>query len=159
MSTPEVPLAVDALAVPPRTAPSIYPAPFAALMVHRRKTVLGDLFGLTNFGVNLTRLAPGGISALRHSHVLQDEFVYVLEGNPTLVTNEGEVELAPGHCSGYKAGTGRSHQLVNRTDREVVYLEIGDRSVGDAVHYPEEDLRAEQHEGRWRFLHKDGTPY
>jgi uncharacterized cupin superfamily protein len=153
------PVAVIAADVEPRKLPSGYPAPFVPLVQGRQKRVLGDLFGLANFGVNLTRILPGSMSALLHSHARQDEFVYILEGEPTLVTEDGERQLAPGHCAGFKAGTGLAHHLVNRTDRDVVYLEIGDRTPGDSVHYPNDDMRAEFNDGRWRFLHRDGTPY
>ena len=98
-------------------------------MAGRDKRPLGDLFGLTNFGVNITRLAPGGASALRHAHTKQDEFVYILEGRPTLVTDAGRTALDPGMCAGFKAGSGDAHCLVNETGADVVYLEIGDRTA------------------------------
>ena len=153
------PLAVSADAVPPRQQASVYPAPFAARMDGRVKRVLGDLFGLTNFGVNLTTLRPGAQSALRHGHARQDEFVYVLAGHPTLLTDQGETPLAPGQCAGFRAGSGDAHALVNCTEADVVYLEVGDRTEGDRVHYPDDDLEARRVDGRWRFFHKDGTPY
>jgi uncharacterized cupin superfamily protein len=128
-------------------------------MTGRVKQPLGDLFGLANFGVNLTRLAPGAVSALRHAHTLQDEFVYVLEGHPTLVTDAGDMPLRPGMCAGFKAGTGDGHQLVNRSSEDVVYLEVGDRTAGDIGSYPDDDLQAVSVDGAWRFTHKDGTPY
>jgi uncharacterized cupin superfamily protein len=128
-------------------------------MAKREKRPLGDIFGLSNFGVNLTELAPGGESALLHCHSRQDEFVYILEGEPTLVTDRGEVVLFPGMCAGFPA-QGIAHQLVNRTDRTVVYLEIGDRTPGDEGSYPRDDLKATlEPSGVWRFTHKDGTPY
>jgi uncharacterized cupin superfamily protein len=153
------PVAVLAPDVAPRAKKSIYPEPFAALMAGREKRILGDLFGLTNFGVNLTRLAPGGTSALLHSHVVQDEFIYVLEGEPTLETDAGKTPLRPGMCAGFKGGTGDAHRLVNETDRDVVYLEIGDRVPGDGVNYPDDDLEAVSVGGAWQFRHKDGSPY
>ncbi|HSC95727.1 MAG TPA: cupin domain-containing protein, partial [Burkholderiales bacterium] len=128
MANPAYPLAIVAEDAPPRTKASNYPEPFASRMAGRRKQPLGDLFGLTNFGVNLTRLAPGAASALRHAHSLQDEFVYVLNGHPTLHTDEGRTRLAPGTCAGFKAGTGNGHRLINETGEEVAYLEIGDRT-------------------------------
>ncbi|HEX3972900.1 MAG TPA: cupin domain-containing protein [Stellaceae bacterium] len=153
------PLAIDAADAPPRTKPSNYPEPFFSRMGRREKHPLGDLFGLKNFGVNLTRLKPGGESALLHRHSKQDEFIYILEGNPTLVTDEGEIALAPGMCAGFAAG-GIAHQLVNRTDRDVVYLEIGDRAPGDDGTYPVDDLKAAlSPDGKWQFTHKDGRPY
>lgn len=153
------PVAITAADVPPRSRTTVYPAPFAARVAGRQKTGLGDFFGLTNFGVNLTRLAPGAQSALRHAHRVQDEFIYILEGTPTLVTDAGETELAPGMCAGFKAGTGDAHHLVNRSAGEVVYLEIGDRLPGDAATYPDDDLQAVQVDGRWVISHKDGRPY
>jgi uncharacterized cupin superfamily protein len=151
--------AIVAADVAPRTKPSNYPEPFASRMAGRVKRALGDRFGLTNFGVNLTRLLPGAASALRHAHGKQDEFIYVLEGRPSLITDAGEQVLAPGMCAGFKAGTGDGHQLVNRTESDVVYLEVGDRTAGDSAVYPDDDLQAILVEGQWRFLHKDGTPY
>lgn len=153
------PVAILAAQAPERTKRSNYPEPFAALVAGRDKRPLGDLFALSNFGVNLTRLAPGAISALRHAHSLQDEFVYVLQGCPVLVTDAGETPLCPGMCAGFKAGTGDGHQLVNRSDEDVLYLEVGDRSAGDAATYPDDDLRAVTANGAWLFTHKDGTPY
>ena len=145
--------------VAPRRVPSAYPEPFASRMAGREKRALGDAFGLVNFGVNLTRLAPGAVSALRHAHTTQDEFLYVLEGHPTLVTDAGAAELAPGMCAGFRAGSGDAHHLVNRSEAPVLYLEVGDRSSGDIVHYPDDDLQAVFEDGLWRFLHKDGRPY
>jgi uncharacterized cupin superfamily protein len=153
------PIACVAADAPPRAKPSTYPEPFATLMRGREKRALGDLFGLTNFGVNLTRLAPGGLSALRHAHTRQDEFVYILRGHPTLVTDEGRTPLSPGMCAGFKAGTGNGHHLVNETDDEVVYLEVGDRVPGDEASYPDDDMKAVIADGKYRFLHRDGTPY
>jgi uncharacterized cupin superfamily protein len=159
MNTKQTPVAIVAADVAPRTKPSNYPEPFASRMAGRVKRALGDRFELTNFGVNLTRLSPGAVSALRHAHGKQDEFIYVLEGQPTLVTDAGEQVLSPGMCAGFKAGTGDGHQLANRTTSEVVYLEVGDRSAGDTAVYPDDDLQAVFVEGQWRFLHKDGSPY
>jgi uncharacterized cupin superfamily protein len=152
-------IAVAGDAVAPRTRPSSYPEPFFSRMAKREKRALGDVFGLKNFGVNLTTLAPGGESALLHRHSKQDEFVYVLEGEPTLVTDHGEVALRPGMCAGFPA-QGLAHHLVNRTDRTVVYLEIGDRTPGDEGSYPADDLRATQGpDGNWIYSHRDGRPY
>lgn len=158
-STKSSPLALVATDVPPRTKPSNYPEPFFSRMLKREKRQLGEQFGLKNFGVNLTRLFPGGESALLHRHTKQDEFIYILEGRPTLVTDEGEVELEPGMCAGFPAA-GRAHQLVNRTAADVVYIEIGDRTAGDEGSYPVDDLQAKMAaSGKWIFTHKDGTPY
>ncbi len=153
------PIAVTAAEAPIRTRPTAYPEPFAARLAGRTKHPLGDLFGLTNFGVNLTRLAPGAISALRHWHAAQDEFVYILKGHPTLVTDEGRTRLAPGVCAGFPAGLANGHHLLNETSEEVLFLEIGDRTAGDQGSYPDDDLEARLVDGKWRFFHKDGTPY
>lgn len=153
------PVACVAAEVAPRTTPSNYPEPFKSQMAGREKRALGDVFGLGNFGVNLTRLAPGAVSALRHSHTVQDEFIYVLEGSPTLHTDEGYTQLVPGMCAGFKAGSGNGHHLINQTNAEVVYLEVGDRSPGDQGLYPDDDLKAQLQNGKWQFAHKDDTPY
>jgi uncharacterized cupin superfamily protein len=153
------PIAIEAEAAPPRTKPSNYPEPFFSRMAKREKRPLGDLFGLRNFGVNLTRLFPGGESALLHRHSRQDEFIYILEGEPTLVTDAGEVELSPGMCAGFPAA-GIAHHLVNRTGTDVVYLEIGDRTAGDEGSYPNDDIQALLGaDGKWQFTHKDGRLY
>jgi uncharacterized cupin superfamily protein len=153
------PLAVHAAAVPSRTGARILPEPFASRLARRVKHPLGDAFGLKAFGVNLTRLAAGDVSALHHRHSAQDELVYVLEGRPTLVTDQGEVELSPGMCAGFPAA-GTAHHLENRTAQEVVVLEVGDRAGGDKVTYPTEDLALEfGPDGRPRLTHRDGTPY
>ena len=158
MTDAKRPTTIQASDAAPRTKPSNYPEPFFSRMGKREKRPLGDLFGLTNFGVNLTRIAPGGESALLHRHSRQDEFVYILEGRPTLVTESGETLLEPGMCAGFPAG-GEAHQLVNRTEDEVVYLEIGDRTPGDEGSYPRDDLKAVLVDGKWVFTRKDGTPY
>lgn len=153
------PLALRAAEAPLRTKRSNYPEVFQSRVSGREKRPLGDLFGLANFGVNLTRLRPGGESALLHRHTRQDEFVYVLEGTPTLVTDRGEVMLEPGTCAGFPAGD-VAHHLVNRSEADVVYLEIGDRTPGDTATYPADDLAAAQDAGgRWVFTHKDGSSY
>jgi len=129
------------------------------MMKGRTKRALGDHFGLINFGVNLTTLAPGSLSALRHAHSRQDEFIYVISGTLTLRTDEGDLELSPGMCAGFRAGSNDAHQLINRGASEAVYLEVGDRTSGDEAIYPDDDLQARMHEGQWIFTHKDGTPY
>jgi len=159
MSEATKPAAIHAARVPDRVVPSAYPEPFASRMAGRTKKQLGTPFGLTNFGVNLTRLAPGAMSALRHAHAVQDEFVYILEGTPTLVTDQGPTLLSPGMCAGFKAGSGDAHHLVNESKQDVVYLEIGDRTPGDSASYPDDDLLASGTAGNWHFTHKDGTPY
>lgn len=159
MSTSNRPVAIVAADAAPRTKPSNYPEPFASRMAGRIKRQLGDVFELTNFGVNLTRLTPGSVSSLRHAHSRQDEFIYILEGRPTLHTDEGFTTLAPGMCAGFKGGTGNAHHLINETAEDVVYLEIGDRMPGDEGSYPDDDLVATMVDAKWTFAHKDGRPY
>jgi len=152
------PVAVVAEELPERPKPHF--GPFIGRLNARQKRVLGDVFGLTNFGVNLTRLPPGAISALRHAHTRQDELVYILEGEATLVTNAGETRLRPGMVAGFKAGTGDAHQLVNRGERDVVFIEVGDRIAGDEVAYPDDDVAGTLGaDGKYQYRHKDGTPY
>lgn len=153
------PVAIEAFVAPVRAKKSNYPEPFASLMAGREKRPLGNVFGLSNFGVNLTRLAPNAVSALRHAHSRHDEFIYILSGHPTLETDAGQTPLAPGMCAGFKAGTGNAHQLLNRTTEPVVYLEISDRTPGDEGSRPGDDLQAVLADGRWQFSHKDGTPH
>lgn len=159
MSENKTPLYLNAKEIPLREKPSNYPEPFFSRMKSREKRILGEPFGLTNFGVNLTRLKPGGISALLHRHTKQDEFIYILEGTATLKTEVEKVILKGGMCAGFPAN-GVAHQLLNETDEDVVYLEIGDRTKGDTATYPNDDLKAEQdNNGNWIFTHKNGTPY
>lgn len=153
------PIAVVAAEAPPRAKSTNYPEPFASRMAGRTKRTLGELFGLHNFGVNLTTLKPGSVSSQRHAHTKQDEFLYVLQGHPTLHTDEGKTRLSPGMCAGFRAGSGNAHHLINETSEDVVYLEVGDRAPGDGATYPDDDLEAVLVEGRWQFRHKDGTPY
>ena len=154
------PVALNASEVAPRKTRSAYPEQFVSRLGDRLKRPLGDQFGLTIFGVNLTTLPPGAMSALRHAHTRQDEFIYILEGAPTLITDAGETELKPGMCAGFKCGTSDGHHLINRGMTDVVYLEVGDRTLGDEVHYPDDDIVAiKTPDGSRRFTHKDGTPY
>ena len=159
MPSPKKPSAVVAAEVNPRAKASNYPEPFATQVAGRTKRQLGEVFGLTNFGVNLTQMAPGAISALRHWHSQQDEFIYVLEGCVTLITDGGETLLSAGMCAGFKAGEGDGHQLVNRSELPALYLEVGDRTQGDQVFYPDDDLEAYTENSQWRFRHKNGEAY
>ena len=154
-----LPIAVQADTVPSRSVRTVYPKIFSTLFAGRDKKPLGTVFGLRNFGVNLTRLSPCSRSALRHAHARQDEFIYILEGHPTLLTDDGATPLAPGMCAGFKAGTGNAHHLVNHSSTDVLYLEIGDRTADDEVTYPDDDLIAWESAGAWVFSHKDGSPY
>lgn len=158
MPDPKPPIALRAADCPPRGRVSAYPdaivARLEAAFAGREKRALGAVFGLSNFGVNLTRLAPGAISALRHAHARQDEFIYVLAGTPTLVTDAGETLLESGLCAGFAAGSGDAHHLINRSGAELLCLEVGDR-----VPYPDDDLAAEITDAGWRFTRADGTAY
>ena len=147
--------ALDPATVPERTGSS-YPPPLDVPCRARRKRALGNEVGVTHFGVNLTRLEPGAWSAQRHWHTRQDEFVYVLEGEVTLVTDAGEQTLGPGMAAGFPAGAADGHHLVNRTARPALYLEVGDRTSGDEVHYPDVDLFVD---ASFRIRHKNGDPY
>ncbi len=145
--------------IPPRTKKSVYPEPFARRMQGRTKSQLGNHYGIQKFGVNLTQLIPQAESALLHKHSLQEEFIYVISGHPTLYQGNQKTELSPGMCVGFTPD-GEAHKIVNLTNQPVTYLEIGDREIGDLVEYPEDDLVAKMNaDGNWSFTHKDGTPY
>ncbi len=153
------PIAVTAMDVPPRAKLSGYPADLIAKIGAREKRTLGDIFGLANFGVNITRLPPGAASALRHAHEKQDEFVYIVQGACTLVTDAGETAMTAGMCAGFPAGTGDAHHLVNRGDADCVYLEVGDRTLFERVTYPDDDLDIRPGpDGKSVYFRKDGTP-
>lgn len=144
----------------PESNASIMPEPLRARNRTRWYRRLGAAAGLTNFGVNLCRIVPGGQSSYRHAHSHQDEFVWVLEGRPTLVTDAGEQELAPGMCAGFPKGGGDGHHFLNRTDTDAVLLVIGDRTAGDVVTYPDDDLLGTPLDGGgYVFTHKDGSAY
>jgi len=125
----------------------------------RSRKRLGDAAGLTHFGVNLTTLEPGAASALRHWHAAEDEFVYLLSGEVVLCEDGSEVVLGPGDAAGFKAGVGNGHCLVNRSDRNAVYLEVGTRAARETVQYPDVDMRVERDERGRRYLRKSGEPY
>ena len=137
----------------------VYPQPYRSVTDGREKAALGNVAGLTQFGVNLTRLKPGAASALRHWHEQEDEFVYVLEGELVLIEGDGEMPLRPGDCAGFKAGVPNGHQLVNKSQRDAVYLEIGTRAATERAHYPDADLVLERDQNGMRFLHKSGALY
>lgn len=136
----------------------VYPGELGKVTHGREKAVLGNAIGLTQFGVNLTRLKPGAASALRHWHETEDEFVYILEGEATLVENAGEVMLRAGECAGFKASDPNGHCLVNRSASDVLYIEVGTRAARDHYHYPDVDLEGEKNENGVRFWSKSGKP-
>jgi uncharacterized cupin superfamily protein len=150
--------ALDPQAVAPRTD-SGYPEPFRSRVLPREKRSLGAALGLTKFGVNLTTLPPGKESSMRHWHTHEEEFVFVLEGEVVLRTDDGEQTLVAGTCAGFKAGATDGHQLVNRSSRPAVYLEVGTRDDADAVVYPDVDMMWNPAVHPDRFTHRDGTPY
>lgn len=153
------PVAFDPLALPESNATS-YPAIFRADNMTRWFRQLGNHAGLKNFGVNLVRIVPGGQSSSRHAHSMQDEFVYVLQGEVVLETNAGPEILKPGMCAGFAAGSGNAHRLVNRSSADAMILVVGDRTRGDEVTYPDIDNHARMDDGG-RYVHtrKDGTPH
>lgn len=152
------PPALDPVTVKP-DAGSDYPEPFRAAVAARERRALGDVLGLTNFGVNLLRLPSGYASSQRHWHSKQDEFVYVIEGEVVLVTDTGEQVLAAGMVAGFPAGEADGHHLLNRSGRDALLLEVGDRTSGDEVDYPDIDLLVRWIDGEERYVQKDGSPY
>ena len=138
---------------------SNYPDGFSSVVAGRSKKRLGDAAGLENFGVNLVKLAPGSWSALRHWHVKQDEFIYILEGEVTLVTNAGQQILKAGMAAGFPAGEADGHHLINCSNSVATYLEIGDRTPAEEINYPDVDLIAKHNIQGWVFTHKDGREY
>lgn len=149
---------IDPENIPQRTA-SNYPEQFQPRIIGRIKQALGDAVGIKNFGVNLVKLMLGSCSALRHWHSKQDEFIYVIEGEITLIANEGEQILTPGMMAGFPVEKADGHQLVTKSNQIVTYLEVGDRSPGDEANYPDDDLIAKATENGWIFLRKDGNKY
>jgi uncharacterized cupin superfamily protein len=145
----------------PAVSGSRYPAPFGEACAARTSLRLGDAAGLTQFGANLVRLPPGSWSSQRHWHALEDEFVYVLEGELVLVTDDGEEQLRVGDCAGFKAGERNGHCLQNRSPEQAVVLTIGSRNDADYGEYPDIDLKFTEgrYSGTGRYLHKNGDPY
>ena len=142
-----------------RLGTTFYPPQYAVVCKTREKRALGDQFGLSQFGVNLTTLPPGCWSSLRHWHAAEDEFVYVLEGEITLIDEHGEHILKPGMCAGFKAGTGNGHHLINRTDRVAHYIEVGSRMADEEVIYSDVDMKLTcKNGGAYVRTRKDGSP-
>jgi uncharacterized cupin superfamily protein len=149
---------VDIAKVPVKSG-SVYPDEFKPEHEGRHKQALGDVVGLTQFGVNITRISPGASSALRHWHEQEDEFIYMLEGELVLIENGGETVLRSGDAAGFKAGSRDAHKLINRTDRDAIYFEVGTRAEFERVHYPDVDLVMERTATSRRYLRKNGEPY
>jgi uncharacterized cupin superfamily protein len=146
---------IDISSAPERSG-TRYPAPFAGPCQGRRSRRLGDAAGLTQFGVNLVEVPPGGWSSQRHWHTHEDEFVWMLEGELAMITDEGEEVMRTGDCAGFKAGDRNGHHFQNRSSLKAVFLVVGSRNEADECGYPEIDLRALPDRG---FTHRDGTPY
>lgn len=157
MSEPRPP-AMDPAQIPEQSTTG-YPEPYRSRAAGRHRRRLGDAAGLKNFGVNLTRLDPGSESSMRHWHAKQDEFIYVLEGEVTLVTDAGRQRLGAGMAAGFPAGKADGHQLVNESAKPALYLEIGDRTPNDAATYSDVDMAARMVDGKWQFTHKGGSPF
>ena len=153
-----MPVIKDPLALEGRRG-TLYPKQFAGGLDGRVKRALTESLGLTQFGVNVTTLEAGAISAQRHWHEAEDEFIYVLSGEITLVKNAGSQVLPVGAAVGFPKGDGDGHQLVNRSNAPATYLEIGTRAPVDDVDYPDIDMKAEKRDGKFRFLTKKGEPY
>ena len=136
-----------------------YPEPFRQAVAGRERKRLGNTVGLDQFGVNLSRLKPGAASSQRHWHQNEDELVYMLEGELVLVEDNGETVLRPGDAAGWKAGVANGHCLINRTQRDAVYLEIGSRAPREVANYPDVDMRAERDDKGMRYVHKNSVPY
>ena len=149
---------IDKTTVPVKTG-SIYPAPYAAMMAGRSSLRLGDAGGLTQFGVNEVILAPGARSSLRHWHHREDEFVMILQGECTLVQDEGEYTMRPGDCAAFPAGNTNGHCFINKTAAEARFLVIGSRMNPEKATYSDVDLEVEMKDGKATFTLKDGTPY
>ncbi len=137
-----------------------YPEPFRENVVSRAKRALGDAFGLSRYGVNLVELSPGTWSSQRHWHTHEDEFIYVISGHLTLVTDDGAQVLTPGMVAGFQAGDSNGHHLINKGEETASYLEIGDRNSRDEVFYPDIDLLYKPNaEGEHEFTNRDGVAY
>ena len=147
---------IDIAGVPVDTRTG-YPPPHDKVVTGRSRKRLGNAAGLDQFGVNLTTLKPGASSALRHWHEKEDEFVFMLEGEVALIENEGESILRPGDAAGFKAGAANGHHLVNRSDRDAVYLEIGSRRADERAHYSDVDLAVARIDGAFRYTRKNGS--
>jgi len=148
---------LDITLVPERNSTS-YPEPFRAAVSGRFWRALGQAAGLTQFGVNLVRLEPGAWSSQRHWHESEDEFLIVLEGELVLVEDEGETILRAGDAAGFKAGVPNGHHLLNRTERDGVFLVVGSRAPAERAHYPDLDLLYEKTDGRVRYTNRAGEP-
>jgi uncharacterized cupin superfamily protein len=147
---------IDLAAVPVGRG-SGYPSPFDEPCATRTRKRLGDAGGLSDFGLNLMTLPPGGWSSQRHWHSHEDEFVCLLEGELVLVEDGGETILRVGDCAAFAKNSGNGHHMINRSSAVAVYLEVGSRQPGDLTTCSDIDMMSSNADGR--FVHKDGTPY
>jgi uncharacterized cupin superfamily protein len=149
---------IDIAQVPADTA-TRYPKPFDAVVVGRARQRLGNAAGLDQFGVNLCRLKPGAASSQRHWHSNEDEFVYVLDGEVTLIEDGGETVLKAGEAAAWKAGAPNGHCLINRSNRDALILEVGTRAPTENAIYSDIDMQVVREGTTSRYLHKNGEPY
>lgn len=154
----KTPKSAIALTSPARKG-SRYPAPHNIPCVDRTKHILGDQFGLDQFGVNLAVMPPGVWSSQRHWHENEDEFIYVLEGEITLADDSGEHVLTPGMCAGFKAGVNNGHCLKNLTNKTVKYLEVGSRHPVEKAQYSDIDMMAIIKNNKAQFVKRDGSEF
>lgn len=138
---------------------SIYPEPYGAQMAGRRSRRLGELAGLTQFGVNLVTLEPGAVASLRHWHLREDEFAIVLSGRLVLQEDEGETDMGPGNCAAWKAGVANGHRLINRSDAPASFLVVGSKAAEEVATYSDVDLKLHIAAGALRFTYHDGRDW
>ena len=152
---------IDPTRTPVKTG-SIYPEPYASMMLGRSSQRLGEAGGLTQFGVNLVMLEPGAMSSLRHWHRHEDEFVWVVEGECTLIADEGETVMGPGDCAAFKAGDQNGHHFQNRTEKVAKFLVVGTKAPQETAVYSDVDMMVHMTpglQGKARFTHKDGSDW
>ena len=147
------------LSLAPVKTGSIYPEPYAGQMAGRSSIRLGDLAGLTQFGVNIVTLEPGSVASLRHWHLNEDEFGMVLEGELILVEDEGETVMRPGECAAWKAGVANGHRFVNRSDAPARFLIVGSKATEEVATYSDVDMQLHIAGGKARFTYQDGSDW
>ena len=149
---------LDPALAPVRTGSS-YPEPYASQMAGRSAQLLGSLAGLTQFGVNIVTLDPGGVASLRHWHLREDEFALVLDGVLTLVEDDGEITMHPGDCAAWKAGVPNGHRFVNRSDAPARFLVVGTKVDEDVCTYVDVDMKVHISKAGDRFTYHDGSDW
>jgi uncharacterized cupin superfamily protein len=156
VNVPKKQSVIDALALPQTTGTG-YPPAYRKEVESRARARIGELFGLDQFGVNIVTLPPGAWSSHRHWHAEEDEFIYILEGEITLVDDAGSHVMTTGMCAGFKANSGNGHHLKNLSSKPATYIEVGSRKASDKVMYSDIDMMAVKDGGPWAFLKKDGS--